>query len=145
MVEEKAMPSPFPLESAVNTTAEIKNAELNSEEVTPNTEKTLSDTKKADKAWEITAKRKGWVKKPKDKAMWEILMLISWITWLSMSFNFFLSYMTLATISGVYIFSWLNFMPLVKEVGIGFTSVVLGQATKLLTQWYERKQKEKEV
>lgn len=138
------LPAPFPLEAAVNSTADVKNAELCADEITPNTQKTLTNTKKADQEWEAVAKRKGWVKKPKDKAMWEILMLISWITWLSMSFNYFLSYMTLATITGTFIFAWENFMPLVKEVGISFTTVVLGQATKLLTQWYERKQKEQE-
>jgi hypothetical protein len=86
-------------------------------------------------------KEAGYVKKTQDKQMWEILMLIAWLSWISMVITFGISYLTTATLSGSFVLSWITFVPFVKEIGIGFTTVVIGQATKLLTQWYETKKK----
>jgi hypothetical protein len=137
------MPPPFPLDGAVNSTADNKNAELCAEESTPTTEKTLANTEISDKEFHIVATRKGYVRKDKEKKMWEILMLISWITWFSMSIAFTLRFMVACTATGSWIWSWTTFIPYIYEVATGFTTVVLGQATKLLNKWYENKQKEK--
>jgi len=145
MSENNGMPSPFPLEAAVNSTADLKNAELCAEETKPNTEKVITKAKTTDGEFNKLALSKGYIKKPKEKAMWEILMSIAWITWISMCIAFTLRYLSLATVTGYFIFSWFTFMPYLYEVGIGFTTVVLGQATKLLNQWYEQKQKGKEL
>jgi hypothetical protein len=63
MSENNGMPSPFPLEAAVNSTAELKNAELCADEATPNTEKHIELSKQTDKEFKILAKKKGYVKK----------------------------------------------------------------------------------
>lgn len=129
-------PKPEPL--ALPTTEPIVQPKSETEFVTKNAEE-------SDIAFDKKAKAKGYILKPKEKAMWEILMSIAWITWVSMCIAFTLRYMSLATITGVFIFSWVTFMPYLYEVGIGFTTVVLGQATKLLNQWYEQRQKQIEL
>jgi hypothetical protein len=63
MDSESTMPSPFPLEAAVNSTADLKNAELCAEEATPSTQKHIEISKQTDKEFAILAKKKGFVKK----------------------------------------------------------------------------------
>jgi hypothetical protein len=142
---ESTMPSPFPLEAAVNSTADLKNAELVADELPSNTEKVISKTKMTDSEFHKLALSKGYMKKPKDKAMWEILMLISWISWISMVITYTVNWLGLVTVTGAFMPTWAVTVTLIKEIAISFTSVVLGQATKLLNQWYENKQKGKEL
>ena len=142
----KDQPKPAPLASpfptSVEKKTETKNAELSADEKI-NTEKAINQANLSDKEFDIVAKRKGYIKKEKEKKMWEILMLISWITWLSMTIAFSLRFMVACTATGSWIWSWTTFIPFVYEVATGFTTVVLGQATKLLNKWYEHKQNEK--
>jgi len=132
MSVEQPKPEPLALPSTEPITNPVKSE----------TEFVTKSAEESDIAFDKKAKAKGYILKPKEKAMWEILMSIAWITWISMCIAFTLRYMSLATATGIFIFNWLTFMPYLYEVGIGFTTVVLGQATKLLNQWYEQRQKQ---
>lgn len=86
-------------------------------------------------------KEAGYIKQPAEKAMWEILMLIAWLTWISMVIGFGVKFLNGSVLDNKFIFQWALFINFITEIALGFSTVVIGQATKLLTKWYEERNK----